>query len=234
LKNAANPSDTCKRCHKYLTDGDHHPSDPEAQPVTGKAAVLDPSFPLVSGKMDCLTCHQMHSEDIHYSGTKYFLRGGPYSDRRDICFRCHKAESYKGLNPHEQMIGKDNDLNRFTCLVCHLYAPDPKVDTFKTVKFRASVAFLCWRCHPPMIADFLDKHFLKVPSKKTFEEMLKGEAEYKVILPLDSKGRVTCSTCHNPHQPGVMVKEWAKKGEGAAKRLRDQAICSVCHTGKAL
>lgn len=234
LKNKKNPSDICKKCHRYGTDGDHHPSDPDSQPVTGKTSVLDPGFPLVNGKMECLTCHQMHSEKEHYSGSQYFLRGGPYSGRRDICFKCHKKDSLGGLNPHEQMIGENKDLNRFICLVCHLVTPDPKVDTFKTVKFRASVAFLCWRCHPPMPQEFMDKHFLKKPKDGTYQEMIRGEVKHRIIMPLDSKGRVTCSTCHNPHQPGVMVREWAKKGEGARKRLRvsGEEICTACHSGK--
>jgi hypothetical protein len=232
LKNKENPSETCRSCHKYRTDGDHHPSDPEAELVGDRCANVDPSFPLASGKMECLTCRQMHSEDIYYSGTKYFLRGGPYSDRREVCFKCHRQELYVGINPHVEMVEKNSDLNFSTCLVCHTTPPDPKVDTFKNVRFRASVAFLCWRCHPPMMAEFMDKHFLKIPRKQTFENMLKGEAEHKVILPLDSKGRVTCSTCHNPHQQGVMVKEWAKKGERAEKRLRDPSMCTICHRGK--
>lgn len=232
LKNKENPSDTCRGCHKYTTDGDHHPSDPETEIVGDRCAVVDPNFTLVSGKMECLRCHQMHSETLYYSGTKYFLRGGPYSDRRDICFKCHKQELYVGLNPHEEMVEKNKDLNFATCLVCHSSPPNPKVDRSKDVKFRASVAFLCWRCHPPMMAEFMDRHFLKRPKSKTFEDMLKGEADHKVILPLDFKGRVTCSTCHNPHQPGVMINEWAKKGEGSEKRLRDPNMCAICHRGK--
>jgi len=83
-----------------------------------------------------------------------------------------------------------------------------------------------------MMAQFLDNHFLRKPKDATFEEMLKGETDHRVILPLDSRGRVTCSTCHNPHQPGVMVRERAKKGAGSEKKLRDQNICVVCHSQK--
>lgn len=232
LKNKENPSLECRKCHKYNVDGDHHPTDPDNEIVGDKCATVDPDFPLVAGRMECLTCHQMHSEEVYYSGTKYFLRGGPYQDRREICFRCHNKDSYANSNPHMEMIGKEGGLNFATCLVCHVVPPNPKVDTSKTVKFRASVAFLCWRCHPPMMAQFLDNHFLRKPKDATFEEMLKGEIDHRVILPLDSKGRVTCSTCHNPHQPGVMVTESAKKGAGSEKKLRDQNICVVCHIQK--
>lgn len=234
LKNRDNPSDTCRSCHPYTSDEDHHPSDPEAELIGDKCAIVDPSFPLVSGRMECLTCHKMHAENISYSGTKHFLRGGPYAERRDICFRCHKKELYQKLDPHNEMVLEGGALNYATCLECHLYPPDPTIDTFKTVKFRASVAFLCWRCHAPMVQDFLDKHYLKKPSKKTMEEKQLGEMMNGLIMPLDSKERVTCSTCHNPHQPGVMISKWAKKGEGSNKRLRTQNLCAVCHSSKAL
>lgn len=231
LKNKENPSDRCRDCHKYFTDGDHHPYDPDAELVGEKCAVVDPEFPLFDGKMECLTCHQIHTRDTYSSSTKYFLRGGPYPERRDICFKCHKKELYKSFEPHKEMIGKNNELNRDTCLICHAVVPNPKVDRNKDVKFRASIAFLCWRCHPPMIAEFLDKHFLKKPTPNTLENMQKGEMEYGIIMPLDFRGRLTCSTCHNPHQPGVMKYELAKKGAGERKRLRLQAqnICAICH-----
>ncbi len=229
LREQESPSEVCRRCHKYNSDGDHHPSNPELEVVGDKCAEVAPSFPLFLGKMECLTCHQIHTEDYYASGKKNFLRGGPYKERQDICFECHKKELYVSYNPHKEMLTTEGELNYATCLFCHLYPPDPKTDEAKTVKFRAAIAFLCWRCHKPMIADFLNKHFLKKPSARTADSMLKGGVKNEVILPLDSMGRVTCSTCHNPHQPGVMIKKWAKKGEGAPKKLRDSDICNVCH-----
>jgi len=229
LKDQENPSEMCRRCHKYYSDEDHHPTDPDMEIIGDKCAVVDPSFPIFSGKMECLTCHKIHNEDYYASGTKKFLRGGPYQERTDICFKCHKKEMYVSYNPHKEMLTEEGGLNYATCVFCHLYPPDPRIDVAKTVKFRAAVAFLCWRCHKPMIVDFMDKHFLKKPSVKTAENMFRGGMKNEVILPLDSKGRVTCSTCHNPHQPGVMINKWAKKGAGAKKKLRDQNICNVCH-----
>lgn len=232
LKNRDNPSDTCRKCHPYTADEDHHPTDPELELKGVKSAIVDPSFPLVSGRMECLTCHQMHAEEVSYSGTKYFLRGGPYAERRDICFRCHNKILYDKFSPHKEMIKEGGALNKETCLVCHLYTPNPAVDTLKTVRFRASVAFLCWRCHVPMIQEFLDKHYLKKPSKKTMEDKLRGEMQNELIMPLDTMGRVTCSTCHNPHQSGVMISKWAKKGEDAKSRLRAKNACEICHGSK--
>lgn len=234
LKNKENPSDTCRKCHPYTSDMDHHPTDPDLELTGEKCAIVDPSFPLVSGRMECLTCHQMHSEEVSYAGTKYLLRGGPYTERRDVCFRCHKKTLFVKFNPHNEMVLEGGVLNYATCMECHLFPPDPTVDTLKTVKFRAAVAFLCWRCHTPMVQKFLDDHYLKKPSSTTMEDKRRGEKLNDLILPLDPKERVTCSTCHNPHQPGVMINKWAKKGEGSYKRLRTPNLCSICHSSKML
>ncbi len=227
----ANPSDRCKDCHSYKKEGDHHPSSIISGP-TGDTALIDPTFKLYSGNMECLTCHHIHVGDDYGLGTQNFLVGGPYEDRRDICFRCHKKETYKDINPHDDMIEENGDLKQSTCLVCHAEVPDPEVDRTTDVKFRATVAFLCWRCHPLMAQDFMDKHYLKKPSARRFFEMKWSEEDHNIILPLDSSGRITCSTCHNPHQPGVMVYERAIKGAGAKSRLRSVKICVECHRDK--
>lgn len=226
-----NPSIRCRDCHGYKKEGDHHPSSPISGP-TGDTALIDPGFKLYSGNMECLTCHHIHAGDDYGLGTRNFLFDGPYEDRRDICFRCHNKEAYKNINPHDDMLEVDWKLKHSACLVCHAEVPDPEVDRTSDVKFRATVAFLCWRCHPFMAQDFMDKHYLKKPSARRFVEMKWSEEDHNIILPLDSSGRITCSTCHNPHQPGVMVYEKAKKGAGAKNRLRSVKICVECHRGK--
>ena len=226
-----NPSKRCRDCHGYKNEGDHHPSSLISGP-TGNTALIDPAFKLYSGNMECLTCHHIHAGDDYGLGTRNFLVGGPYTDRRDICFHCHQKEAYKDINPHDDMIEENGELNHAACLVCHAEVPDPKVDRTTDVKFRATVSFLCWRCHPLMEQDFMDKHYLKKPSARRFVEMKWSEEDHNILLPLDSSRRITCSTCHNPHQPGVMVDEKAKKGAGSKNRLRSDHLCEKCHRNK--
>jgi len=97
-----------------------------------------------------------------------------------------------------------------------------------------------------MNSDFFDIHFLKKGSTKpldlelmhgfsggeTFDTMKEKEENNDFILPLDPRGRLTCSTCHNPHQPGVMVNDKAAKGAGSKNRLRLTGKCSDCHESK--
>lgn len=231
LKKPENPSEICKECHRY-GENDHHPSSTISGPF-GKTAAIDTTmFKLYDDRMECLTCHKIHNDPSVRIGTRNFLVGGPYKDRREICFYCHQKEKYVGTNPHGAMVYEDGELNYNTCVICHEEPPNPKVDRTKDVKFRATVAFLCWRCHTMMNGNFLDLHYLRKPSRDTLINMRWSEEDHEMLLPLDSTRRITCSTCHNPHQPGVIVDARAQKGAGAPKRLRAQEICIKCHPEK--
>jgi predicted CXXCH cytochrome family protein len=226
------PSSICLKCHAYKEN--HHPVDfvpRETYYVTpGKA------FPLFDGEIRCLTCHDPHGGP-EFSETPKLLRGGPYADRREPCFKCHYRERYAEIDPHI-MLDSDGRIQLVNgepvCLICHAKTPNPAVDRTKDVKFRADVAFLCWRCHPPMPGEFFRYHFLDYPSRRTLTDMAKSEKEMKVIFPLVPRGRITCSTCHNPHQKEVMVHEEARSGADSFHRLRlpSPTICLACHPTK--
>ncbi len=217
------PSALCLNCHDYKEN--HHPVD---------FAPADSSnfpLPLFGGKLRCLTCHEIHGGPRH-EGTPRLLRGGPYADRRQSCSQCHNMEKYATINPHRMLDNKGNivELNgQPICLLCHAKKPDPAVDWTADVRFKADVGFLCWRCHPPMPGDFFNKHFLVTPSTKTQRNMQEAQERLLVILPLVPRGRITCSTCHNPHQEGIISHEAAAKGAGAQSRLRIPSICFGCH-----
>jgi hypothetical protein len=116
------------------------------------------------------------------------------------------------------------------CVFCHMDVPDQSASRSQ-VTFRADVAFLCWRCHPPMDGQFFKEHFLVKPSKKTLRIMRKSEREQLVAFPLLNRDRVTCSTCHNPHESGVLSARTARAGEDEPMRLRlpKEDICFGCH-----
>ncbi|MDW7773055.1 MAG: cytochrome c3 family protein [Desulfobulbaceae bacterium] len=212
----------CLDCHDYTLD--HHPVD---IPPPG-----DIPFPLTDGNITCLTCH---FED-HESGGAFFLRGGPYLQGRDMCFKCHHSEDYAGINPH-LMLEEDGSFKKIVggqtiCIVCHVTKPDPEEDRTEDVRFRADVGFLCWRCHPPMAnALFQHEHLLVEPSLEMRRMLEKNEKEMNVLLPLVPRDRVTCSTCHNPHQKGVILREAAAKGADDPERLRvpSPRLCFICH-----
>jgi predicted CXXCH cytochrome family protein len=220
----ADPSATCLICHDYKEN--HHPVDfvPAAAPGI--------PFPLFEGKVRCLSCHEIHGGPGN-KGTPKLLRGGPYTeDRRQVCFRCHASEKYAAIDPHLMLDDRKNFREvdgKPVCLLCHSIMPDPEKDYTENVKFRADVGFLCWRCHPPMPDPFFSTHFLKKPSAATLEAMHQAELRDMVVLPMVPRGRITCSTCHNPHQEGVIQHEAAAKGADTKSRLRLPSLCVACH-----
>jgi hypothetical protein len=80
-----------------------------------------------------------------------------------------------------------------------------------------------------MPGEFFRTHFLATPSAKTLNNMNKAEEWFYVILPIVPRGRITCSTCHNPHQDGVIQHTAAARGADAKSRLRLTNICFACH-----
>jgi predicted CXXCH cytochrome family protein len=216
-------SDVCLDCHNY--DENHHPVNfaPETPP--------DPAYPLFNGKMKCLTCHEIHGGP-RKEGSPKQLRGGPYADHRTICFNCHSNEKYADINPHLMLDknGKIRNVNgKPVCLLCHEVQPDPAQDKVENVYFRADVGFLCWRCHPSMHGSFFEKHFLVWPSEATLEYMNRPEVKEKFALPLIPWGRINCSTCHNPHQEGVIMNKQAAAGADSKMKLRAENLCEGCH-----
>jgi len=225
---AASPAETgsskfCLDCHKYRLN--HHPVNfTPAEPV-------NQAFPLYQGQITCLTCHEIHGGPEN-KGTSGLLRGGPYPDRRKFCFECHSKERYAGINPHQMLDdhGKLRTVNRQrVCLLCHQLEPDPGIDEANTVLFRADVSFLCWRCHPPMHAETLNRHLFKVPSAAVLSSINRPEIAARYTLPLVPRGRITCSTCHNPHEVGIIAPGPAAAGADSLHRLRDDDICQGCH-----
>lgn len=218
------PSIYCLNCHRYTVN--HHPVDV----VPGSA--VNESFPLYRGKITCITCHDIHGGPKR-NLTPGLLRGGPYADRRGVCFKCHTFKKYANVNPHIMMTeggGFESSNGRVICLTCHDLEPDPTLDRANMVLFKADIGFLCLRCHPIMRhADYFRKHFLKVPSPEMRTYMERPEIQEKYSLPLVPRERITCSTCHNPHQQGVIAYGPSAAGADSLHRLRDDNICAGCH-----
>jgi predicted CXXCH cytochrome family protein len=217
------PSIICLECHNYREN--HHPVN------FIPANPWKTSYPLFNGEVRCLTCHEIHGGPWR-EGSPKLLRGGPYADRRKICFDCHTNEQYAKINPHDMRdnSGTIKDIDgKPVCLLCHAIIPDPYINTESDIRFKADVGFLCWRCHPPMPGTFIDKHFLVTPTYKAIAYMNRPEVQKKFTLPRIPRGRITCSTCHNPHQEGIIVFPPAAAGADSLHKLRDINICDGCH-----
>lgn len=216
-------SAVCMDCHHYSQN--HHPVAfvPDRD--------IDSRFPLFDGEVKCLTCHEAHG--MNRLSNPKLLRGAPYSNRREMCARCHTIDMDLNFNPHV-MTKPDGTIleinNEPVCLVCHASVPDQKASRIR-VTFRADVAFICWRCHPPMPGSFFAAHFQVKPRTQTLAFMKQHSREQDVLLPLLNRGRITCSTCHNPHQAGIIRKSSAAVGADSHKKLRlsREQLCTGCH-----
>lgn len=215
-------------CH-YETPGDlRHPTD--VAPADAMRARMPGTFPLTEGKASCVTCHSFEVLCAPEKPPVSSLRGAPYADRTAFCFRCHDDKQYERLNPHHQL----DEAGRIVtekCLYCHVKKPDETRATLSSVKLIGGMEMLCRGCHNLGEAHPAGKpHYVK-PDLEYLLRMRQIEKQYGIILPLGEDGRITCITCHNPHDAGVIPKPLpAAKGAGENLRHRlPNVLCAECH-----
>jgi len=228
----------CK-CHGYDPGTYIHPVD--IFPSEEKKPKIPDDLPLTNGKVSCATCHDIYLQC--QKNPKYkvlnrrFLRGAPYVSRTDLCFRCHDEGKYTMLDPHNQLT-KDGKIIVEKCLYCHEVKPDELHEHFDEVKLIGNLEVLCYRCHfKQSKLHPINANHLRRPSDKTRAIMKSSEKKFNIILPLNYKGNITCPTCHNPHERGILpAGQPNSKGASEKYRLRMAAenlqICVACHEDK--
>lgn len=201
------------------------------------------SLERADGALTCATCHDVPMQCLpERAGERAlnprFFRGGPYKARTDLCYRCHDAEQYRRLNPHDQVAG-DGAIREHLCLVCH-------VDNrgLKQARSGAGLRFvaddraaLCTGCHKSIphpggfsFSGRKDPSHLVAPSPAIARRMQQAERTHGVSLPLDpGSGKLHCATCHNPHARGVVARPAAAMGADSKDRLRAPELCVMCH-----
>lgn len=228
----------CK-CHGYTPGTYIHPVD--IVPSEEKRSSIPKDFPLFQGKVSCSTCHDMYLQcTVNPQAqvlNRRFLRGAPYLSRTTLCFRCHDETKYRMLDPHNQ-ITKDGKIVVKKCLYCHVEKPDEKNATFDAVKLIGNLEVLCYRCHyKQSTLHPINANHLREPSENILSMMKESEKKYNIILPLNYEGKVTCPTCHNPHERGV-IPGWKASAKGASEKFRlrltkkNLTICVACHSDK--
>ncbi|MDT8395385.1 MAG: hypothetical protein RRA32_02910 [bacterium] len=238
LKYQGNITLLCNRCHDgEIARNDIHPVD--IQPSDN--VVIPEKMPLSEGFLTCATCHD---SSLQEGGEKRlsvgrnnpsFLRGG-IETRNEYCFRCHLPEHYGKLDAHLQMSEAGSVMPQ-SCLFCHSSLPDTKVAGIESVTFNTeSLDDYCTVCHAA--ERFVTEHpvgeHLVEPSRDVYRAIETAQDRIGVNLPLFN-GRITCVTCHNPHQEGVLKVRASATGSGEENRLRLKAgrwQCVGCHLGK--
>jgi len=258
LRFEGNVSHLCRSCHDgRLASRESHPSD-----VVPSAEILPNiplSFPLEGGMLTCLTCHDVTSRcTVTETGAvdKYFLRGASMSEAIDFCSTCHVQEDYQPFNAHDQL--QNGQVKPDACLWCHVNAPDvssrPKEGA--SYEFRGGMAEVCSNCHrmakghptenvhmyatPPgemmwYMSAYEMRDRMNMPLKQLLEYVRAAKRTARSI-PLDESGRLTCCSCHNPHEKGLLPN-WNPRSVGAepkksvSHRLRVSGgiSCRACH-----
>lgn len=217
------------RCHHGMSPGYCHPLDINSK--LDRKLPIPAGFPLTNGKFTCNTCHDVYRQCQKRLFDRQSLRGAPYERRTDFCYRCHDKKKYQKLNPHHQ-ISSDGRLKVEMCLYCHAKKPDQKTATYKDVTFIGNTRALCRRCHD-IKGDHPGNfnHMAARPSAEALQRMAAMKKKFHIILPLAADGKMTCVTCHNPHEKGVIAaNKPSAKGAGSKYRLRlPGKMCIECH-----
>lgn len=217
----------CK-CHVQEPDNYIHPVGIE--PSHEKKAKIPAELPLQEGKLTCLTCHDIYWQCQKRRVDKNSLRGAPFPRRSDFCYKCHDETSYMMLDPHVQLNAWGKIIVE-KCLYCHTEKPDENRARYKDVQFIGDLEVICQRCHVIRGNHAGNVNHMVKPSTKALTRMQAMEKEFDIILPLDENGQLTCITCHNPHDKGVIRTESpAAKGAGSKYRHRlPDRLCVECH-----
>lgn len=222
-------------------------------PLFNRAGVPDKN-----GDMTCATCHNPHRAPAGarktQSGRKgarvpkvstFFLR----KPKAKICRQCHRRKFNIAGSRHDLAKSAPKARNSLhqtpaqsgLCATCHRVHGSRKGFLWaRQTAGSAVVGSLCFSCHNAQgIAKKKVNHGYSHPM-----DIRPAELGFKVrSLPLfDPKGkrrpngRITCATCHDPHQwrPPAAGRKTAKSHVAVTSFLRRQSpgICRNCHTDK--
>lgn len=239
LLSGTDRSAVCDRCHNgRFARRDIHPVGVEPS----ENVVIPDGMPMVDGKITCVTCHDSSLQEggegrfSVRSDNPDFLRGG-YTVRNEFCFRCHRLEVYGQMNAHSQL-DPWGSINDQSCLFCHTSLPNQQVLGIENAGFTdESIDEYCTCCHDgygtghPVGGDHL-----VIPSSEMLDVIEDAVDRIGVNLPLYNE-MITCATCHNPHEAGVIEHEIGAQGSANHKRLRlggtnSMMICRGCHADR--
>jgi hypothetical protein len=230
------------------------PVDPHGKPNMCQYCHVDspdkegkPLFRLNTVEATCLSCHgdrgstledylrrMLPHVDMRAKMAAYFAKHPDFS-----CHSCHNAmcqrNSRKELlfrNPHIQLDTGGKIIER-ACLFCHTTVPVYAHPSDENVAMRYDLSYLCSVCHA-MFSQKKGLGFGRTMTETMIEKKAQFEKEYDVSLPLGPGNKVICASCHNPHQPGVILGKGKSAAVSNKHRLVLQDVwlmCTACHVG---
>ena len=244
----------CNWCHKTSQDqGDHHPLNIAMKPDS-KSTKVTKELPLADGKVTCLSCHERKfecrtektTEKIASKNPNYLI-GGPYRKKNEICYKCHIKSEMEKTNPHE-MLKPDGAPIASQCKFCHSAPVEKLVEGGKSPGLNGDIDFICILCHSDRnhpgtrIDGTSPNHLVKLSNER--KTVVNGRIVTSIIknlkkmkdmpfdlLKLDSQKTITCATCHQVHQAGLMKSEKNKSGGTRSMlRMTQDDLCATCHS----
>ena len=221
----------CTRCHP----ADHRGTHPMQVKASSETYPMDfLGYPLDGdGQLNCSTCHDHPCRERVDDGNPRFLRGGPYLVSSEFCYRCHPKAGQGALNPHRQVDDKGKIITT-TCAFCHRRIPDPEdpEEAYfgpEDLVYVHSPVELCLACHDSVPHPGVN-HLVEMAEDRV-RKLHAYEERHGVSLPLDRGSQIVCTTCHNPHDKGVL------RGKAAlgARELNQWRVpsfaelCTPCH-----
>jgi hypothetical protein len=209
--------------------------------------------------LTCLSCHDVGwgctAEQPRVAPNPGFLRRWQASDPLAFCLHCHALGDYRPFNAHDQLDTGRVEID--TCAWCHLDVPDVNSRAAEDVTYalRGKSVEICANCHSVAQGHPTGSHMGAVPSAQFLWHMAAYELQPKMRLPfeqlfeyastarrsprsipLDENGRITCYTCHNPHEKGLLPSSKPRsvgaepdQAEHHRVRAREGKLCIVCH-----
>jgi predicted CXXCH cytochrome family protein len=259
LRFDGNVSQLCQSCHngRLATREVHSVDMAPSRTIAGK---IPSDFPLKDGMLTCLSCHDVvwgcEAEQPAVAPNRNWLRGTRVSHPLAFCFRCHVQENYRSFNAHDQL--EAGKAKTDTCVWCHVTVPDVNSPLKEAASYglRSESFGVCSNCH--LVAKdhpIGDSHMYATPSAKMTSYMSAYEIQPRMRLPLErllgyvraakraprsiplgENGRITCYSCHNPHEKGLLPN-WSPRSVGAGpkqatnyrRRAREGIVCRACH-----
>jgi hypothetical protein len=228
-------------------------------PSAVMAKRIPPDFPLERGVLTCLSCHDVirgcRREQSAGASNHNLLRGLPESNPAAFCLHCHTPEDYRPFNAHDQVAAGKPKTE--VCGWCHTGVPPtdaPLGESFSS-DLRAKSDAVCRNCHTVAQTHPVVAHMQAVPSAEMMWYMSAREMQSRMSMPLpqllayaratkriprsiplDEAGRITCYSCHNPHEKALLPEANPRSAGADAKqatnhrlRIREGQVCVACH-----